>query len=97
MSTVPISAGARLDAQLQRVPPEILRLPGSAGYAAATQPDNSSFVQTPAAALQPRSAEDLATAVRVAGEAGAPLSVHATGHGPGSPIGTDTGLRATVA
>lgn len=60
--------------------------PGTSEYDDATSPDNSSFRQRPGVVVRPQSAQDVATAVTVAREAGLRVAVQATGHGAGEPM-----------
>ena len=69
--------------------PTIVFAPGSDEYAAATRPRNSSFAQDPAAVVRPRSAHDVANAVRATRDLGVAVVVQATGHGSGSAITDD--------
>ncbi len=69
--------------------------PGDSGYASATTPHNSSFIQRPAAAARPGTAEQAAAAVAVARQAGRRVAVQATGHGSGTDLGDDVLLVDT--
>ncbi len=89
-------AGHVLDALLAELPDATFG-PGSDEYSSATAPDNSSFAQSPAAVLRPRSADEVARAVAVVARLGCRVGVQATGHGSGAPIGADEVLLDTSA
>jgi len=63
--------------------------PGSAPYLAATTPHNATVAQKPAMVARPRSAADVADAVRWAAGRDLRVAVQASGHGAGAPIGAD--------
>jgi hypothetical protein len=67
----------------------IVHGPGDERYSVATRPDNSSYTQQPSAVITPRSAEQVAEAVRVASHLGSPLTIQATGHGAVRSIRSD--------
>lgn len=77
------------------LPSDLVLEPADPGYAAATQPDNSSFLQRPAAVVQPGTAEQAAAAVAVVRQAGRRVVVQATGHGSGSALNEDVVLLDT--
>jgi hypothetical protein len=77
------------------LPDEVVLEPGQPGYAAATAPDNSSFVQRPAAVVQPGNPRDASAAVAVARQAGRRVVVQATGHGSGAELNDDALLLDT--
>lgn len=77
------------------LPAEFVFEPGDPGYADATRPDNSSFLQRPAAVVRPGTPEQVAAAVSVAREAGRRVVVQATGHGSGAPLTRDVLLLDT--
>lgn len=60
--------------------------PGSAAYAAATRPANSSVQQRPAFVVRPRTSADVVTAVREAARRGLRVVPQATGHGAGATV-----------
>ncbi|GAA4695172.1 FAD-binding oxidoreductase [Nocardioides conyzicola] len=60
-----------------------VHLPGDAGYDAARLPWNVAVDQRPAAVAVPRSAAEVATVVRIAGEAGLRVAPQSTGHNAG--------------
>lgn len=72
-----------------------LQLPGGDGYLQATAPRNNSGIQTPAAVVQVRDAEDVSVALRHAARAGLRVAVQATGHGAAGAIGADVLLLDT--
>ena len=81
--------------------PGIVHGPGDETYLTATDPDNSSFPQTPAAVVRPRSAGDVSRAVAAAVRLDLRIAVQATGHGAGAPVGdgdvvVDTSALTTV-
>ena len=61
-------------------------LPGSPGYDHLTLAANVELVRTPLLVAVPRTAEEVAHVVRVAGEHGVPVAVQATGHGASAPL-----------
>ncbi len=63
--------------------------PGSAEYAAATSPDNSSAVQQPAFVASPVDAAGVSAAVVEAADRGLTVLPQATGHGAGGIVGDD--------
>jgi FAD/FMN-containing dehydrogenase len=63
--------------------------PGSAGYARATTPHNSSGSQHPALAAAPRSIQGIAEVVRYAARSGRQVLPQATGHGAAGEVGDD--------
>jgi NADPH:quinone reductase len=79
------------------LPADVVLTPGSRGYQDATSPDNSSFEQTPAAAVRARSGAEVAQAIRAARDAGGQVMVQATGHGAGLPVGPGVVLIDTSA
>jgi FAD/FMN-containing dehydrogenase len=76
---------------------DVVHAPGDDEYADATSPDNSSYPQRPCAVVRPRSAEQLAEAVKIAWRVGVTVVVQATGHGAGRPITDDQLLLDTSA
>ena len=60
--------------------------PQDEGYAEEVAAFNASRQHTPDVVVVPRSADDVAVAVRWAGERDLPVSVQATGHGAALPI-----------
>lgn len=76
---------------------DIVHVPGDDEYTTATTPDNSSFPQRPCAVILPRSAEQVAQAVRSAARREVTVVVQATGHGAGDPIKDDQVLLDTSA
>jgi FAD/FMN-containing dehydrogenase len=76
---------------------DVVHAPGDDEYADATSPDNSSFLQQPCAVVRPRSAEQVAEAVKMAWRAGTTVVVQATGHGAGRPVTDDQLLLDTSA
>ncbi|HWG13066.1 MAG TPA: FAD-binding protein, partial [Streptosporangiaceae bacterium] len=77
------------------LPAGVVLTPGGDQYQSATSPDNTSYPQAPAAVVRPRSAEDVAQAVRAARDTDAQVMVQATGHGAGVPVGADVVLIDT--
>ncbi|TWP34956.1 FAD-binding oxidoreductase [Leekyejoonella antrihumi] len=77
------------------LPSDLVREPADPGYAAATQPHNSSFLQRPVVVVQPDTAEQAAAAVAVARQAGRRVVVQATGHGSGTALNDDLLLLDT--
>lgn len=77
------------------LPSESVRGPADPGYAVATTPHNSSFVQRPAAVVQPGTPEQAAAAVAVARQAARRVVVQATGHGSGVALNEDVLLLDT--
>ena len=75
----------------------LLSRPESSPYRAATAPHNSTTEQKPAVVAHPRSAEEVAQAVRWAGDRNLGVAVQASGHGAGAPIGPDQLLIDTSA
>jgi FAD binding domain-containing protein len=71
--------------------------PDSAAYRAATTPHNAVVAQQPAMVAQPRTAADVADAVRWAAQHDLRVAVQASGHGAGAPIGADYLLVDTSA
>jgi hypothetical protein len=84
-------------ASLRTVLPDVIHQRGDDEYADAASPDNSCFLQRPFAVARPRSADEVATIVRCAGQLGVKVAVQATGHGAGAPIGDDSLLLDTSA
>jgi FAD/FMN-containing dehydrogenase len=77
------------------LPGESVFEPADSGYAAATTPHNGSFVQRPAAVVQPGTPGQAAAAVAVARQAGRRVVVQATGHGSGAALDEDVLLLDT--
>jgi FAD/FMN-containing dehydrogenase len=71
--------------------------PDSAAYLAATTPHNAVVAQQPAMVAHPKTAADVADAVRWAAQHGLRVAVQASGHGAGAPIGADHLLVDTSA
>jgi FAD/FMN-containing dehydrogenase len=71
--------------------------PGSRKYGNATSPHNATATQRPAAVALPVTADDVAAAVRDAGERGWRVLPQATGHGAAGDVGPDTLLVDTSA
>lgn len=65
---------------------DLLSQPGSAAYRAATTPHNATVVQRPVVVAHPRSADEVAEAVRWAAQRNLGVAVQASGHGAGAPI-----------
>jgi FAD binding domain len=76
---------------------DMLSRPGSSAYRAATAPHNSATPQQPAVVAHPRSAEEVAQAVRWAADRNLGMAVQASGHGAGASIGPDQLLIDTSA
>lgn len=76
---------------------DLVLVRGDEGYAEATHPDNSSFLQQPCAVVRPRSGQQLGDAVRAASRLVTTVVVQATGHGAGRPVGNDQVLVDTSA
>ncbi|GAB7067219.1 FAD-dependent oxidoreductase [Mycobacterium hodleri] len=68
---------------------DLVSPPDSAAYRAATTPHNNTVVQRPAMVAHPRSADDVADAVRWAAQRDLLVAVQASGHGAGASIGAD--------
>ncbi|MDT5015611.1 MAG: hypothetical protein QOD39_1771 [Mycobacterium sp.] len=68
---------------------DLLAHPGDDDYAKSTTPHNSSVVQRPVAVARPKSTQDVADAVRWAGDQNLTVAVQASGHGAGAPIRSD--------
>lgn len=77
------------------LPQTLVHARGSAGYQAATIPDNASFRQHPAVVVRPVTAGQAAAAVAVARQAGRRVVAQATGHGSGMPLDEDVLLVDT--
>lgn len=76
---------------------DLLSLPGSSAYRAAITPLNSSTAQQPAVVAHPRSAQEVAQAVRWAVGQHLGVAVQASGHGAGARIEPDQVLIDTSA
>ena len=63
-----------------------VHLPGSPGYDELTVAMDTELVRTPLLVTVPRTPEEVAHVVRVAGEHGVPVAVQATGHGASAPL-----------
>jgi FAD/FMN-containing dehydrogenase len=74
---------------------DVVHVPGDDEYAAATEPDNSSFPQRPCAVVRPQSAEQVSQTVKSASRLGVTVIVQATGHGAARPIHDDQVLIDT--
>lgn len=68
---------------------DLLSLPGSDAYRAATTPHNATVVQRPAMVAHPRHAEEVAHAVQWAVQRDLGVAVQASGHGAGASIEAD--------
>lgn len=77
--------------------PGVTYQPGDDAYTEASNPDNSSFPQHPAAVVRAHSADDIACTVAVASRSGSRVVVQATGHGAAAPIGAEAVLLDTSA
>jgi FAD binding domain len=77
--------------------PDVVHEPGDEEYTNAASPDNSSYAQRPLAVVRPRSAEEVAQAVKSAWRLGITVTVQATGHGAARAIGDDELLLDTSA
>lgn len=69
--------------------PDLFSPAGSAGYRAATNPHNAAAAQRPAMVAHPRTADEVAHAVRWAAQRNLTVAVQASGHGAGAPIESD--------
>ena len=68
---------------------DLVSLPDSAAYRAATTPHNAAVVQRPAMVAHPGNATDVADAVQWAARHDLRVAVQSSGHGAGAPIGPD--------
>ncbi|HSD78601.1 MAG TPA: FAD-binding oxidoreductase [Solirubrobacteraceae bacterium] len=70
--------------------------PGDAGYDAARSPFDLSADQRPAVVIEPRDADDVAAAVRIAASGGLTVTAQAGGHGAVAMDGTVALIRTTA-
>lgn len=88
-ATVPAQRGSSLRELLTRSVKGHVSFPGKASYDGLVEAWNLAVPMEPAAVVVPRDADDVAAAVRVAGQHGLTVGVQATGHGAVSSLAGD--------